>query len=327
MTRARFTRCIGAALTAAILFVSTGCSSGNDTYQVTARFPEAIALYEGSDARVMGVPIGTVTDVTIDGDAILVTMEIDADAPLPADATVSILPVSLIGERVINFSPAWKPGDERLAAGAAIPAERTVVPVEPDQALSSITELLTSLKPESVARILSEGASALDGNGDTINATLLELSQLIPYLAEQDDEFSALAEDIGTLADVVRAREDEIAALLDDFATVSTIIAEERDQIVGFVEALASLSRQGTALLTAYEVTIPEDLDTVAQVALTIQANSDAVQQTLLSFVGVQTGLLDSFIEERGTIHARVTLSQSVLENLLPVLDLLQGGG
>ncbi len=304
-----------------------GCSGGGgDTYQVTARFPEAIALYEDSDVKVMGVPIGTVTDIEIDGDAILVTMEIDADAPLPADAVASILPVSLIGERVITFSPAWKPGDERLAPGTELPPERSLIPVEPDEALASITELLTSLRPESIARILDEGAAALDGNGRTINATLLELSQLIPYLAQQDDEFSALADDIGSLADVVRARDDEIAALLEDFATVADVLAEERQEIIDFVESLASLSRQGRALLTAYEVTLPEDLDTVAEIALTVQANADSLNETLTSFIGVQNGVLDAFVEDRNTIAVRGIVSQSTLSMLLPLLDALEAG-
>ena len=327
MSRPLIRRLLAAGLTVLLAATATACSSSGDTYQVTARFPEAIALYEGSDVRVMGVVIGTVTDVEIDGDAIEVTMEIDDDAPLPADVFASILPVSLIGERVINFTPAWKPGDERLAPGAAIPTERAIIPVEPDQALASITELLTSLKPESVARILSEGAAALDGNGATINATLLELSQLIPYLAQQDDEFRALSEDIGVLADVVRARDDEIAQLLEDFATVSTAIAEERDQIVGFVEALASLSRQGRALLTAYETTIPEDLDVLGEVALTIQANADSVEETLLAFTGVQSGVIDAYVPERGTIAVRIGGSESVIQQLLPLFEALQGGG
>jgi phospholipid/cholesterol/gamma-HCH transport system substrate-binding protein len=198
-----------------------------------------------------------------------------------------------------------------------------MIPVEPDEALGAITDLLTSLQPASVARILEEGAQAIDGTGNTINRTLLELSQLIPYLAQQDDEFKAIADDVNRLANAIRSRDDEIAKLLDDFATVSTTLAAERDDIISFVETLASLAREGQALLTAYETTIPADLDAVASVALTIEANGRSVQQTLLSFQGFQSGVLDAYEDEFGTIHARVQTSGMVMNQLEPIFELI----
>src|SRR5690606_9891074 len=94
----------------------TGCGGGAGTYELSARFPSAVALYEDSDVLVMGVSVGTVESVTIDGDSILVDMKIRDDVPLPADVTATIHPASLIGERNVILGPAWKPGDDELAA-------------------------------------------------------------------------------------------------------------------------------------------------------------------------------------------------------------------
>lgn len=312
-----------AALVAGSLLAACG---GDSTYALTARFPSAVALYEDSDVLVMGVSIGSVTDVVIDGGTVLVEMQIDEGVPLPADVTASIVPSSLIGERNIVLGPAWKPGDDRLAAGADIPMERTMVPVEPDDALQSITELLEALEPESVARLFEEGSQALDGNGQTINNTLLQLSQLLPYLAEQDDELVAISGDVHALAEVVRARDDEIGRLLDDFATVSSALAEERDAIIAFVESLASLAREGRALLTAFETTLPKDLDVLGSVALTVQANASAVQELLQSFDGFGNGVIDAYDPENHTLQGRIYVQESLIkpfEDLLGALGLL----
>lgn len=304
----------------------TSCGSAAGGYDLTARFPSAIALYEDSDVLVMGVTVGTVTAVTIDDDSILIDMRIDDNVPLPADVTASIVPSSLIGERNVVLAPAWQPGMAKLAPGAAIPMERTIVPIEPDDALKAITDLLQALDPDSVARLFDEGARALDGNGRTINQTLLQLSQLLPYLAEQDDELVAIAGDINALADVVRARDDQIGKLLDDFAIVADTLAAERQQIVGFIEQLASLAREGRALLTAYEVTLPQDLATLAEVSLTVQANAESVQQLVNSFSGFGAGVIDAYDAERHTLDARIFTSRSLSEPLTKLLEALLGG-
>ena len=56
---------------------------GGDTARtVVAHFPRTISVYEGSDVRVLGVPVGTVTRVEPTGTDVTVTMTFD-DEPMP----------------------------------------------------------------------------------------------------------------------------------------------------------------------------------------------------------------------------------------------------
>jgi len=247
-------------------------------------------------------------------------LRVDDDVPIPADATAAIVPSSLIGERTIVLGPAWRPGDRRLADGDVIPVERTLIPVEPDDALQSVTELLESLDPQSVQRLLSEGAGALDGNGATLNSALGELARLLPWLADQDDELLALAAEVGVLADVIRARDTEVGQLLRDFALVSDALAQERQSIARFLGSLTSLTLQGEALLSAYETSLPEDLDTLASVALTVQANAGAVRQLVLSLREFQIGTIEAYDPETGSVRARVNTSQTLLNPIIEIL-------
>ncbi len=52
---------------------------GKETKTLTAHFPRTVSIYEGSDVRVLGVPIGTVDTVTPSGTDVVVTMSYDAD--------------------------------------------------------------------------------------------------------------------------------------------------------------------------------------------------------------------------------------------------------
>ena len=145
---------------------SAGCSSsGGGSYEIVAHFSRAVAVYEQSDVRVMGVAVGQVSDIEIAGDEIVVTLAIDEEVPLPADATVGIAPTSLIGERDVVLPP-WKPGDERLEPGAVIGVDRTIIPVEPDEALQAVTDLVAALDPEAVnARAHADQARKIAGAG------------------------------------------------------------------------------------------------------------------------------------------------------------------
>ena len=193
-------RVVAVAVTSGLLF--GGCAiSGPGTYEIVARFTRAVALYEQSDVNVMGVTVGHVRDIEIDGDEIAVTLAIRDDVPLPADATVAIEPASLIGERNIVL-PAWKPGDERMAPGTVIGPERTIIPVEPDEALQAVTDLVGALDPTAVNDLLDATAGALAGRGSTINRALAALAELVPTLAEQDDKLLAIADDVDRLSAV-----------------------------------------------------------------------------------------------------------------------------
>jgi virulence factor Mce-like protein len=311
----------GAALTvllAALALPSCG-GDGGGGYVVTASFSRAVALYQGADVLVMGIDVGDVTAIEIAGDGIDVTMSIDEDVPLPADATAAIVPSSLIGERTVVLGPAWR-GEDELADGDRIPVERTIIPVEPDEALQSVTELLQSLDPDSVRRLLAEGSGALEGNGRTLNQALGELAQLIPYLAEQDDELLALAGEVNVLADVIRARDTEVGELLTDFAAVSGALAEERESLARFLTSLTSLTAQGEGLLSAYETSLPEDMDTLAAVALTLKANGGSVRQLLLSLRQFQVGVIEAYDPSNRSVRARVFTSQTLLNPIMEIL-------
>lgn len=299
------------------------CSaSDSGTYDVIARFDRAVAVYEQSDVKVMGITVGHVRDVAIDGDQIVLTLGIRDDVPLPADATVAIAPSSLIGERDIMLPP-WRPGDERLQPGTVIGADRTIIPVEPDEALQAVTDLIGALDPESVNRLLVASSGALAGNGASINQALHELAGLIPALADQDDALLAIAGDVNRLAAVVQAREAEIGRLLEDFSTVAGVLDDERQDIVDFVDAMVRLTREGDALLTAYEVTLPEDLETVGTLALTIQVNAGAVQALVDNLFSLNVELVDSFDGQHAAIRGRGPVERSVLEQLVPILEQL----
>lgn len=89
-------------------------------YDVTATFLKVGGLERGSDVRVSGINVGTVTDQRLDPQTFeaKVTMSISADVTLPTDTTAAIVSDGLLGGKYINLVPGQDA--ERIAAGGTI---------------------------------------------------------------------------------------------------------------------------------------------------------------------------------------------------------------
>src|SRR5687767_15605339 len=85
---------------------------GEERKTLTAHFPRTISIYEGSDVRVLGVPIGQVDSVTPSGTDVVVTMSYDAETKIPSDAKAVIVAPSIVGDRFVQLTPTFAEGDD-----------------------------------------------------------------------------------------------------------------------------------------------------------------------------------------------------------------------
>ena len=74
---------------------------------LVADFPRTVSIYQGSDVRVLGVPIGKVDKVEPEGTHVAVTMHYDDKYQLPADAKALIVAPSIVGDRYVEVTPAY----------------------------------------------------------------------------------------------------------------------------------------------------------------------------------------------------------------------------
>ena len=145
---------------------------GQSTQRVTAYFDRTVSLYKGSEVRVMGVNIGTVTAVVPEGDRVRVSMEYDAEYKLPADAKAAIVTPTLTADRFVQIAPAYT-GGQVMADNARIDLPKTGTPVELDRIYQSLSDLTQALGPNGANKdgalntLLTAGSKALRGNGSS----------------------------------------------------------------------------------------------------------------------------------------------------------------
>jgi phospholipid/cholesterol/gamma-HCH transport system substrate-binding protein len=116
---------IGAAVVAAaaliLLFVWMGKGTGGASgYPLNVRLAKADGLGVGTEVRLSGIKVGSITDLTLDPNTYLVTvhMGIDAGVQVPADSSILVTSAGLLGGAYLSITPGGD--DKMLAAGGTI---------------------------------------------------------------------------------------------------------------------------------------------------------------------------------------------------------------
>ena len=320
------------ALAAVVALAASGCSllgGGGGSYAVTAYFPRAVSLFESSQVRVLGLPAGEVTDVIVEGDRVRVDLVIDDDVPVPVDVSAALVPQSLIGERYVQLMPAWIEGEERLQDldrdERVIDIERTVIPVEPDEALGALNEFLQDLNPDDLGRLITNAADDLEGNGQNLNRALETVSGLVESFATRDDQLAALVDNFDEFTATLVQRESQIGEVLDLFASTTSVLASERQSLEALLSGLARISQDGFDLVAEHGTRLRTDLDNLARLGQSLVANLDAVTSLLDAGPLLSQGIIDAYNPVLRAMNLRTQfgpLAQVVLD---PVLQSIFG--
>ena len=90
-----------------------------DGYPIIGKFDRVDGLLEGSDVRMSGIKVGTVTKQQLDPQTYLavVTINVKSDVKLPQDTSALITSDGLLGDKYLSLTPGGaeamlKPGEE-----------------------------------------------------------------------------------------------------------------------------------------------------------------------------------------------------------------------
>jgi phospholipid/cholesterol/gamma-HCH transport system substrate-binding protein len=212
---------------------------------ITAFFTVANAVYPGDEVRVSGMKIGTITSIQPGASAARLTMKIDRDVPIPADAKAVIVAPNLVAARYVQLTPAYRSTGPTMGDGAVIPVERTAIPVEWDEVKQQLMRLATDLGPTSnvsstsVSRFIDSAANAMGGNGDKLRQTLAELSGVGRILAEGSGNIVDIIVNLQTFVTALRDSGEQMVQFQDRLATLSSVLDDSKSD---YDAALKTLS-------------------------------------------------------------------------------------
>ena len=160
-SRVRLGRSLGLVLVSVVLMLTASCSSlpfSGGKMEVVAYFEDSAGLFVGNDVGILGVTVGKITSIEPDGDQVKVTMEVDDDYDVPADAGAVVVARSVATDRYVELTPVYRKGP-KMEDGDEIGLERTRTPVDFDQVLASLNEFATGIAGSKKATNAIAGSS------------------------------------------------------------------------------------------------------------------------------------------------------------------------
>ncbi|MEX0426191.1 MCE family protein [Nocardioides sp. DS6] len=193
------------------------------------------ALQKGSDVKLHGVPVGTVSNITPDGTGARLTLDLDPDVAgrLSTKTSALLLPKTLFGERYVALEPPTSATGTPagLHDGDLIHQDASARAVELQQVFDKMMPVLQSLHPDKLAATIGALATMLRGQGTEIGDAMSSwadyLHKLNPLVPQMADDFAEL----GTVASQYADAMPDLLDALDTMTTTSRTLVKERTDL------------------------------------------------------------------------------------------------
>ncbi|HEY0951816.1 MCE family protein [Nocardioides sp.] len=308
---------VPAAIVIALVAAALTMFGGGETKTLTAHFPRTISIYEGSDVRVLGVPVGQVDTVTPSGTDVVVTMSYDADVKVPADAKAAIVAPSIVGDRFVQLTPVYTGGDV-IADGAVLEEDRTAVPLELDQIYSSLDDLTVALGPTGANRngafsdLLETTAENFGGQGAKFHQTIQDFGKLSQTLDDNKDELFGSARELEGFIGTLAKNDKTVRKFNDSLAQVSEMLSGERQELSASLKNLATALGQVSTFVKENREVLGRDISGLNRVSKVLVKRRSELGKILDWGPLALNNLALTYNPEAGTLDTNANLGEVV---------------
>ncbi|MEV8126361.1 MCE family protein [Streptomyces sp. NPDC085944] len=253
-----------------------GADLGDHPYTVTAELQDVLSLVPHAAVRVNDVAVGRITGIELGEDdwSARVTMEIDGDVRLPADATARLEQSSLLGEKYVQLvAPAKETGTGRLTDGSVIPLARTSRNTEVEEVFGALSLLLNGGGVGQLKTITRELNAALGGREPEVRSLLKRVDTLVGDLDDHRDDITDALDAVNRLSSTLAHRKEDVGTVLTDLSPGLKTLEKQRGSLLTMLRSLDTLSGVAVSTINASKDDMIADLKAVAP---TLKALADA---------------------------------------------------
>ncbi|QLY32340.1 MCE family protein [Nocardia huaxiensis] len=257
----------------------------------TAEFSEAAGLKKGNEVRIAGVKVGTVQDVRLDGDKVLVDFRTQ-DAWIGDQTTASIQIKTLLGQKYLALDPK---GSEVADPSDRIPLSRTVSPYDVVDAFSDAATDIEQTNTDQLAQSMRVLSEAFSGTAPEIRSSIDGVSRLSESLAKRDEQLRKLFAATKTTSQVLADRNAEFERLLANGGQLLTELNVRQSAIAQLLSGAKTVAAELTALVQDNEEQIGPALTNLEAAINLLNDNQANISKTLelaAPFYGLYSNVL-----------------------------------
>lgn len=272
---------------------------GKGSYTVQAQLPNVTNIQPNSRVRVGDVTVGNVAKIERQGWHALVTMKINHEVQLPANATAKVGQTSLLGTLHIELAPPIGiPPQGRLHNGSLILLDKGSSYPTTEQTLAAVSMLLNGGGLGQIQDITKAFSTAFNGREKDLRSLLYQLKEFTAHLDAQKHDILSATDSLNSLAGQFAAQKPVLDKAMATIPNALAVLSAQRHDLIeafdqfGKFSALAADSvNQTKAALVAELQAIGPVLDSLANAgpaltrSLSIMPTYPWVNETLGNWV------------------------------------------
>ncbi len=293
---------------------------GSEKKYVNAEFPRTVSLYEGSDVKILGVPVGKVETVVPAGTKVKVRFSYDAKYKVPADAKAAVISPSIVGDRFVQLTPAYTKGAV-MADNAKLGVDRTATPLELDEIFGSINDLDIALGPDGankadpgkvgpLTRLLDSTARNFGGQGVQFNKTLKDLGAFTKTLSDNKDELFGTLAQVEDFTNTLAKNDGTVRKFNDSLASGANLLAGERQELAAVLKNLSIAMTQVRSFVKENRSSLTKNISGLNKISKTLVKRRDALDKTLQYAPAALNNLFLAGNVKQGTLDVRDNIGQ-----------------
>ena len=216
---------------------------GSGAFTVQAQMPDVNNLKQNSRVRVGDVTVGNVTKIERQGWNALVTMTLNGDVVLPANATAVIGQTSLLGSLYVGLEPPkGKAPEGKLHDGSLIPLSAAGAYPSTEQTLAAISYVLNGGGINQIQDITQAFSQAFTGREADLRSLINQLDIFIGYVNDQKSDIISANESLNNLVGQLAAQKPVIDTALKTIPDALKVLKDEREQLADALTQLGKFS-------------------------------------------------------------------------------------
>jgi phospholipid/cholesterol/gamma-HCH transport system substrate-binding protein len=217
--------------------------SGPGSYEIQAQLPDVTNIQQNSRVRVGDVTVGNVTKIQRQGWHALVTMRVNGDVKLPANATAKVGQTSLLGSLHIELAPpVVEPPKGLLHNGSLIPLSRAASYPTTEQTLAALALMLNGGGLGKIQDITKAFSAAFAGRDKDLRSLIERSDTFVTHLNDQTGDMIAATDRFNALVGQFTDQKPVFDKALTTIPDALAVLAEERTDLADTFDALGKFS-------------------------------------------------------------------------------------
>ncbi len=233
-----------AGIVGAVLLLNRSVFSS--TYPIRARFADAAGIGPGAKVLVAGVPVGSVGAVTLDGNGVVMHLNIDHGVVLPAHTSAAVKVETLLGVVDVTLQPTsgWH---HPLHPGALITT--TAVPVQVYQLQNTAGKLANESDVAALNSVVVNLAAVTKGKQVEVGKIIDGLAKLTTTVDVRRGEVGQLLQSADSLSSTLQSRETDLSSMIANLSTVVDGLAQHSGDLGALIDNTEAVAAQTSSLI------------------------------------------------------------------------------